>query len=107
MQIADFADIISGNFNSTDRTTSGSPLTLMKYLDEFLLPVFLLIAVLTPGGLVQAQDPISHGQSLVAEFCARCHAVGVKGESPYPLAPPFRTLGRIVDLDELPRALSE
>ncbi|MGA8389616.1 MAG: cytochrome c, partial [Pseudolabrys sp.] len=63
---------------------------------KFLLPVFLLIAVLTPGGLVQAQDPISHGQSLVAEFCARCHAVGVKGESPYPLAPPFRTLGRIV-----------
>ena len=72
---------------------------------KFLLPVFLLISVLTPGGLVQAQDPISHGQSLVAEFCARCHAVGVKGESPYPLAPPFRTLGRIVDLDELPRAL--
>jgi len=65
----------------------------------------LLIAFLTPGGLVQAQDPISHGQSLVAEFCARCHAVGVKGGSPYPLAPPFRTLGRIVDLDELPRAL--
>ena len=72
---------------------------------KFLLPVFLLIAVLTPGGLVQAQDLISHGQSLVAEFCARCHAVGVKGESPYPLAPPFRTLGRIVDLDELPRTL--
>ena len=59
----------------------------------------------TPGGLAQAQDPVSHGQSLVAEFCARCHAVGVKGESPYSLAPPFRTLGRIVDLDELPRAL--
>ena len=72
---------------------------------KFLLPVFLLVAVLTPGGLVQAQDPISHGHSLVAEVCARCHAVGVKGESPYPLAPPFRTLGRIVDLDELPRVL--
>ena len=72
---------------------------------KFLLPVFLLIAVLTPGGLAQAQDPVSHGQSLIAKFCARCHAVGVKDESPYPLAPPFRTLGRIVDLDELPRAL--
>jgi mono/diheme cytochrome c family protein len=49
--------------------------------------------------------PVSHGQSLVTEFCARCHAIGIKGESPHPWAPPFRTLGRIVDLNEFPRAL--
>ena len=37
-----FADIISGDFNSTDRTTSGSPLTLMKYLDEIPSAGFLV-----------------------------------------------------------------
>jgi cytochrome c len=73
---------------------------------KFLLPVFSLIAVLTAGGLAQAQgDPVSHGQSLVAEFCASCHAIGVTGESPHPWAPPFRTLARSIDLDEFPRAL--
>jgi cytochrome c len=72
---------------------------------KFLLPIFSLIAVLTAGGSAQAQDPVSHGQSLVAEFCASCHAIGAKGESPHPWAPPFRTLGRIIDLDEFPGAL--
>jgi cytochrome c len=73
---------------------------------KFLLPVCSSIAVLTAGDPVQAQDdPISQGRSLVAEFCARCHAIGITGESPHPWAPPFRTLGRIVDLNEFPRAL--
>jgi cytochrome c len=68
--------------------------------------IFSLIALLTAGGSAQAQrDLVSHGQSLVAEFCASCHAIGVTGESPHPWAPPFRTLSRTVDLDEFPRAL--
>jgi mono/diheme cytochrome c family protein len=53
----------------------------------------------------QAQDPVSHGQALVAEFCGRCHAIGTKGKSRHPDAPPFRILGRSVDLDEFPRTL--
>jgi cytochrome c len=73
---------------------------------KFLLPICSSIAVLTAGDPVQAQDdPISQGRSLVAEFCARCHAIGITGESPHPWAPPFRTLGRTVDLNEFPRAL--
>ena len=60
---------------------------------KFLLLACSSIAVLTAGNSVQAEDdPISHGQSLVAEFCAKCHAIGIKGESPHPWAPPFRTL---------------
>jgi len=73
---------------------------------KFLLLACSSIAVLTAGNLVQAQDdPVSHGKSLVAEFCARCHAIGIRGESPHPWAPPFRTLGRTVGLNEFPRAL--
>ena len=77
-----------------------------NYLDEIPAAGCSSIAVLTAGNSVQAQDdPVSHGQSLVAEFCAKCHAIGIKGESPHPWAPPFRTLGRTVDLNEFPRAL--
>ena len=31
------------------------------------------------------------GRALVEEHCARCHAIGVEGDSPHPDAPPFRT----------------
>jgi mono/diheme cytochrome c family protein len=40
---------------------------------------------------VQTRDP---GQALVEQRCARCHAVGREGTSPYPGAQPFRYLGR-------------
>jgi len=33
------------------------------------------------------------------------HAIRIKGKSPHPWAPPFRTLGRTVDLNEFPRSL--
>lgn len=39
---------------------------------------------------VQTRDP---GQALVEQRCARCHAVGREGTSPYPGAQPFRNLG--------------
>jgi cytochrome c len=65
----------------------------------------LLAALTAAGSAVWAQDMVSHGQELVAEFCGRCHAVGTQGKSRHPDAPPFRTLGRKIDLDEFPRAL--
>jgi cytochrome c len=70
------------------------------------LPMIIALpAVLAAGGSARAQDPVSHGQALVAEFCGRCHAVGTKGKSRHLDAPPFRTLGRKIDLDEFPRVL--
>ena len=65
----------------------------------------LLVMLIVSGPAAQAQDPVSHGQALVAEFCGRCHAMGTKGKSRHPDAPPFRTLGRKIDLDEFPRVL--
>jgi mono/diheme cytochrome c family protein len=67
--------------------------------------VSLLGMVTAAGFSAHAQDPVSHGQALVAEFCGRCHAVGTRGKSRHPDAPPFRTLGRKIDLDDFPRAL--
>jgi len=65
----------------------------------------LLIVLVVGGPAAWAQDPVSRGQALVAEFCGRCHAVGTRGKSRHPDAPPFRTLGRKIDLDEFPRTL--
>src|SRR6185369_9784300 len=67
-------------------------------------PLFSIFVVLGAGS-AQAQDPVARGQALVAEFCGRCHAIGVKGKSRHSDAPPFRNLGRSVDLDEFPRTL--
>ncbi len=72
---------------------------------KFLPMILVFPAVLVADATAQAQDPASHGQELVAEFCGRCHAVGTKGKSRHPDAPPFRALGRTVDLDEFPRVL--
>jgi cytochrome c len=72
---------------------------------KVLPPMLSTIALLAIGSTVEAQDPVSQGQRLVAEFCASCHAVGPRGRSRHRGAPPFRTLGRSVDLDEFPRAL--
>ncbi|HZT25742.1 MAG TPA: cytochrome c [Pseudolabrys sp.] len=56
--------------------------------------------------LAQGRDPIRHGRALAKEFCARCHAVSLYDRSRNREAPPLRTLGRTVDLDQFARALS-
>lgn len=61
--------------------------------------------VLVMSAPARAQDPVRYGRALVQEFCSHCHAVGARGASPHAGAPPFRTLGRSFDLDQLPRLL--
>jgi cytochrome c len=86
--------------------SSGAPFLSLTMPPMKRLPkIVALLVVLAAGGSALAQDPVSHGQALVAEFCGRCHAVGTKGKSRHPDAPPFRTLGRKIDLDEFPRVL--
>jgi cytochrome c len=45
------------------------------------------------------------GQSLVDERCARCHAIGRTGVSPYPGAQPFRNFGQRWTREKLAQAL--
>ena len=45
------------------------------------------------------------GQSLVEQRCARCHAIGQTGVSPYPGAQPFRDLGQRWTREKLAQAL--
>jgi mono/diheme cytochrome c family protein len=70
-------------------------------------PVAAALLALAPlAALAQERDPVKHGRQLVGQFCAQCHAVARFGRSPHRDAPPFRTLGRSIDLDGFARALS-
>ena len=47
------------------------------------------------------------GEAIARINCGGCHAIGVRGESPNPKSPPFRTLSRKYPLDNLEEALAE
>ena len=71
-----------------------------------LLPTILPLLVMAAAvSTAQAQDPVRQGRKLVKEFCGSCHAIGEYDRSKHADAPPFRTLGRTIDLDEFPRVL--
>lgn len=39
--------------------------------------------------------------------CAKCHAIGKSGDSPLPIAPPFRTLHERYPVESLAESLAE
>jgi cytochrome c len=74
---------------------------------------FALAALLTVGGLSSVSlvfantRLIARGHAIAKEYCGRCHAIGITGESTDPRSPPFRTLSRKYPLVDLQEALSE
>ena len=61
----------------------------------------LVVGLLAGATLAQPKDPLRHGRQLLQEYCGQCHAVGrtdIKRN-----APPFRTLGSELDLDNFER----
>lgn len=59
-------------------------------------------------GVEEAVDAplIEEGRAIVETNCARCHAIGVTGTSPYPGAQSFRNFGRRWSREQLRNALS-
>ena len=47
------------------------------------------------------------GLVIVRTNCSRCHAVGKVGDSPLPIAPPFRTLHKRYPVEDLQEPLAE
>ena len=75
-----------------------------------LAAVSLLLAgfrgmALAPRPSQAAPDPVVGRH--IAQRCKACHSVGVKGASPNPAAPPFRTLSQRYPLENLQEALVE
>jgi cytochrome c len=47
------------------------------------------------------------GEVFLRTNCGQCHAIGRVGESPLPIAPPFRTLHERYPVEDLAEALAE
>jgi mono/diheme cytochrome c family protein len=54
-----------------------------------------------------AKTRVKRGETIARVNCGGCHAIGVRGASPNPKSPPFRTLSRKYPLDYLEEALAE
>lgn len=86
----------------------------MRFLYQFLakkvprpvlagLTSICLIASVTSA---KGKD-IGAGRQFAEQNCARCHAIGRSGESPFKPAPAFRTFARLWPLESLQEALAE
>ena len=73
---------------------------------KFLTACLLALMTLATAARAQSENPIARGHALAREFCARCHAIGERGNSPHKDAPPLRYIGRTYDLDDFARVLS-
>ncbi len=60
------------------------------------------------GAPSEADEPrAERGRTFAQANCAACHAIGLIGESPLRIAPPFRTLHERYPVESLAEALSE
>ena len=67
------------------------------------IPHVVLLAMPATAG----DQTWARGRAIAEAKCARCHAIGAKGESPMALAPPFRTLPERYPVEHLAEALAE
>lgn len=74
----------------------------------FLRACALLGVLTAPGAAAPSSPPadLAAGRR-IAHQCETCHAIGVSGESPLPIAPRFRDLSQRYPLDNLQEALAE
>jgi cytochrome c len=76
----------------------------------FAANVLAIIAALAPLP-AKSQETLSpaaqRGLVIVRTNCSRCHAIGKIGDSPLPIAPPFRTLHERYPVDDLQEPLAE
>jgi cytochrome c len=64
-------------------------------------------AVMAQAASAMLKPAERRGEALAAGNCAQCHAIGVKGDSPNPKSPPFRTIGQRYAISDLEEALAE
>ncbi len=72
----------------------------------FTLRIWAALAcIMLPLAATQARDAEQvRAKAMLEDLCGRCHAVGTTGNSPNPLAPPFRSFGeKLYDTDMVQR----
>ena len=63
--------------------------------------------LLVQPGAAQTSPDAQQGLALVQTHCSECHAIGISGTSPLPLAPPFRDLHKRYPVEHLEEAFAE
>ena len=69
--------------------------------------IVLAVAPLQAKGEEVLSPAAQRGLVIVRTNCSRCHAIGKVGDSPLPIAPPFRTLHERYPVDDLQEPLAE
>jgi cytochrome c len=69
--------------------------------------IILALAPLQAKGEEVLSPAAQRGLVIVRTNCSRCHAVGKVGDSPLPIAPPFRTLHERYPVEDLQEPLAE
>ena len=69
--------------------------------------IFLTLAPLQTKGEEVLSPAAQRGLVIVRTNCSRCHAIGKVGDSPLPIAPPFRTLHERYPVKDLQEPLAE
>jgi cytochrome c len=69
--------------------------------------ILLALAPLQAKGQEVLSPAAQRGLVIVRTNCSRCHAIGKIGDSPLPIAPPFRTLHERYPVDDLQEPLAE
>jgi mono/diheme cytochrome c family protein len=69
--------------------------------------IFVALAPLPAKGEEVLSPAAQRGSVIVRTNCSRCHAVGKVGDSPLPIAPPFRTLHERYPVEDLQEPLAE
>lgn len=75
------------------------------------LATILLVASVSPSFAQPIQEPSAResqeiGRFLARRDCGACHAIGARGRSRNPSAPPFRYLYKRLDVDSLGEGLA-
>ncbi|MGI9405951.1 MAG: c-type cytochrome [Hyphomicrobiaceae bacterium] len=85
--------------------SSNSPVISVMMAYAFGLAATLCIA--SSASASDDSDAWKRGQALAEEKCARCHAIGPTGKSPFQDAPPFRNIAKRYPVEGLAEALAE
>jgi mono/diheme cytochrome c family protein len=81
---------------------------LAQCLKAGFVAALVLFGFLVAVGRAEVLSPSAQrGRTFVQANCAKCHAVDRVGESPLPIAPPFRTLHTRYPVESLQEALAE
>jgi cytochrome c len=74
-------------------------------------PALGFAALMLSACAAESELPTSNlmlaGKALAQANCSRCHAIGLRGRSPLPKAPPFRTLHERYPVEHLAEAFGE